>query len=443
MTSLSDRGTRQAWLLALIAFVGYLPSLAGVFQFDDYNVIVNYPTVHAWSTLFERLGGGVRPLLKASYTLNWTLGPGELGFHLVNIALHALNAALLYLIGRELCVRWFGETEAARCRGAVIVATLVFALHPLATEAVTYISGRSSSMMASFYLGALLVYLRGGHWLVSGSLFILAAATRETAVTLPAALLLVELCGRERPHWRAILRRQGAHWTLLAAGGLVILFERHYFELISYGFTRRGLADNLLTQLDAVSYLIAGLLGLRGANIDPALPATSAWNATLAVQAALFAALAAMGLANLRSRPWIGFGLLWFFVQLAPTNSIVPRLDVANDRQLYLAAWGLVFALAVQTVRLELPRRLVRAAAAMLVGVLALASVARQLDYRSEIALWEADLARAPWNARAHNNLGYAYYLAGRKDEAWREFRAALLCDPGYLKARANLLLLD
>ena len=298
-------------------------------------------------------------------------------------------------------------------------------------------------MMASFYLGALLVYLRGGHWRYSALLFACAAATRETAVTLPAVLLLVELCSRERPDWRAILRRQWAHWTLLAAGGLVILLDRHYFELISYGFTRRGLADNLLTQLDAVSYLVVGLLGLRGADIDPALPATSAWSAMLAVQEALFAALAAMGLANLRARPWIAFGLLWFFVQLAPTNSIVPRLDVANDRQLYLAAWGLVFALAVQTVRLAPPRRLARAAAAMLLGVLALASVARQLDYRSEIALWEADLARAPWNARAHNNLGYAYYLAGRKDEAWREFRAALLFDPGYSKARANLLLLD
>jgi Flp pilus assembly protein TadD len=70
-------------------------------------------------------------------------------------------------------------------------------------------------------------------------------------------------------------------------------------------------------------------------------------------------------------------------------------------------------------------------------------SVARQLDYRSEISLWEASVRVAPWNARARNNLGYAYYEAGRKDEARREMRTALLLDPGNAKARANLVLLN
>jgi Flp pilus assembly protein TadD len=69
-------------------------------------------------------------------------------------------------------------------------------------------------------------------------------------------------------------------------------------------------------------------------------------------------------------------------------------------------------------------------------------NVSRQLDYRDEVTLWEAAVREAPWNARAHNNLGYAYYQAGRKDEAWREFETALLFDPQYDKARANRLLL-
>ena len=63
-----------ALAVAAVAALAYLPSLWGVFHFDDYNVIVNYPTVHSWEALFERAGGGVRPLLKASYTFNWTLG---------------------------------------------------------------------------------------------------------------------------------------------------------------------------------------------------------------------------------------------------------------------------------------------------------------------------------------------------------------------------------
>jgi Flp pilus assembly protein TadD len=67
----------------------------------------------------------------------------------------------------------------------------------------------------------------------------------------------------------------------------------------------------------------------------------------------------------------------------------------------------------------------------------------RQLDYRDEITLWEATVRDAPWNARAHANLGYAYYLAGRKTEGRSEMQTALAFDPRHMKARANLQLLD
>ena len=130
---------RFALLLAGVAVLAYLPSLAGPFHFDDYNVIVHYPTVHSWSSLLERAGGGVRAVLTASYTLNWTIDSGPLGFHALNIALHALNAVLLFSVGRRL----FPDKGDA----PALMAALLFALHPMQTEAVTYISGRSSSLM--------------------------------------------------------------------------------------------------------------------------------------------------------------------------------------------------------------------------------------------------------------------------------------------------------
>jgi tetratricopeptide (TPR) repeat protein len=418
-------------LLAGVAVLAYLPSLGGVFQFDDYNVIVNSPQVHSWQALADGLGSGVRPVLKASYAFNWTLGLGLLGFHLVNIAVHALNVVLVYQLGRKMTPH----------HGAALAAALLFALHPVQVEAVTYVSGRSSSLMASFYLAALLVYLRGGHWAVSSFLFVLAAATKETALTLPAALLLCELA--RSTGWKEIVRRQAAHWSLLVAGLAFVLLNERYFELVAFGFTRRDVADNLLTQVGAVSYLAGRLIGLHGAAIDPALPVLTQWSGALALQAVLLGALLALGVANLRARPWIAFGVLWFFLQLAPTNSIVPRLDVANDRQLYLASWGLFFAISVQVAQLRLPHRLAIGTAGALLLVFAAASVSRQLDYRSEIALWEADVRTVPWNARAHNNLGYAYQQVGCLDAARRAYQAALTVDPSHSKARFNLLLLD
>ena len=414
---------QRALLLAGIAVLAYLPSLAGPFHFDDYNVIVQYPTVHSWSSLLERAGGGVRAVLKASYTLNWTLDAGPLGFHAVNIALHALNAVLLFFIGRRL----LPDDKPA------LIAALLFALHPMQTEAVTYISGRSSSLMAAFYLGSMLVYLRGGHWAPSALLFVLALATRETAVTLPAALLLIELC-RGTP-WATVARRQWSHWSLLVAGAAVVLMNQRYFDLLAYGFGERGLGDNLLTQVGGISYLVWHLVSLQHLNIDPALPALTEWTPGLAFQAVLLCALVGLGLASVRQRPWLAFGILWFFLQLAPTNSIVPRLDVANDRQVYLACWGLFFALAAQ---IDWPRTAVIG----LCALFAAASLARQLDYRDEITLWEAAVRSSPWNSRAHNNLGYAYYVAGRKAEAKRSFQTALLLDPAARKARLNLVLL-
>ncbi|HXI37240.1 MAG TPA: hypothetical protein VNH80_10030, partial [Burkholderiales bacterium] len=321
-----------AILVAALAALAHLPSLAGVFHFDDYNVIVHYDTVHSWQAFFERWGDGVRPLLKASYTFNWLYG----GFALFNIACHAVNAALLFFIGERL----FGDRRAA------LIAALLFALHPAATEAVTYISGRSSSLMAVFYLGAMLAYLRGAHWWISALLFVLAVATRETAVTLPAALLLCELC--RGTTWSEILRRQWSHWALLVAGALFVLLNQRYFDLVAYGFGERSLADNLLTQVGGVSYLILRLVILYGYNIDPALSALTEWTPGLVFQAVLLLSLFTVGVVNFRARPWVAFGVLWFFLQLAPTNSIVPRLDVANDRQLYLASWGLFLALCIQ-----------------------------------------------------------------------------------------------
>ena len=257
-------------------------------------------------------------------------------------------------------------------------------------------------------------------------------------MTLPAALLLVELVRPGRASWRLQL----PHWLVLAAGGLVILLVPRYFDLVAYGFSQRGPIDNLLTQVGGISYLLARLVTLQGYNIDPGLAAFEGFTSVFFAQAVLILGLLALGLSNLRTRPWLGFGILWFFLQLAPTNSIVPRLDVANDRQLYLACWGLFLGFSIQ-ISLLVPRRVFIPLTAAAAIAFTAASIARQLDYRDEITLWEASVRENPANPRARNNLGYAYYLAGRKSEARTEIELAARLDPVYQKPRANLLLLD
>jgi tetratricopeptide (TPR) repeat protein len=281
----------------------------------------------------------------------------------------------------------------------------------------------------------MLAYLRAAPAWASLALFAAACATKETALTLPAALLLCEAASGRPVDWRAVARRQWMHWALGAALLALALLHGRYARFIDVAFSQRSIADNLLSQAQGVGYLVLRILVPYRLNIDPALPALSAWDGALALQAAGLAALLAIGLISLRARPWLGFGLCWFFLQLLPTNSVVPRIDIANERQLYLALWGLALALAIR-----LPARAAKAAAIVLALVLVPLGISRQLEYRTEIALWGASVRAAPWNARAYNNLGYARELDGDLDGAVGAYRQALAFDPANETARYNLV---
>jgi tetratricopeptide (TPR) repeat protein len=435
--------------------VAYANAFGGDFQFDDYNVIVGNPAVHSLSAWFADLRG-IRPLLKLTYAVNWISGLGLFGFHLFNVAFHAANGVMVYLL-----LRRFGGASA---RGGeprpyevpALFAALLFALHPVQTEAVTYVSGRSMSLMAFFYLGSLLAYVRGREsaskaWLyvVSPVLFVLALLTKETAVTLPVAILLWEAAGRDDRgnRVRSIFRAQAVHWGILFAALVSLVLHPGYARFLSSNLGIRNLGDNLLIQIDGISYLLYQLVRPSRLNIDPTFAEVAGWTWGLAGEALVLGSLLAAGIASLRRRPWLGFGVLWFFLHLLPTNSIIPRLDAANERHLYVAGIGLFFAAAVQlrewSLRLAADRRIVRAGAAVLLVVLGLITVSRNHDYRSEIALWESSVRADPRNARAFNNLGHAYALAGESEKAGSAYREALRLNPGYDLARRNLAILE
>jgi len=428
-------------LLAGIVAVVYLNSFRGAFQYDDYNVIVDNAGVHTWGAFLAGLPRGIRPLLKFTYTLNWTSGLGLFGFHLVNVVLHAANAVMLFLLASRI-----GGPSVSRF--AALLPALLFAVHPVQTEAVTYISGRSVSLMAFFYLGSLLAYLRGRErgsrlllYLASPVLFLLAVASKEVALPLPFALVLCEDVRRERNGWKEALRSQAVHWGLLAALAVFLFAHAGYARLIEACFDIRGAAANLLTQVHGIGYLLSRLAMPWAMNIDPDLPVFSPGSAVPLPEALLLAALLAAGIVGMKYRSMAGFGILWFFLHLLPTNSFIPRLDVANDRQLYLASWGLFLAVAAgaDLLRGKWGARRVTAVAIVLVLALGVLTASRNMVYRSEVDLWEDTARKSPVKARAWNNLGYAYQQAGRFRDAEAAYLRALRIDPGYALARGNL----
>ena len=449
------RGTSvgvPAWLLAATA-LAYLNSLTAAFQFDDYNIIVDNPNVHSLAVWWQQVFT-LRPLLKLGYALNWSSGFGAFGFHGVNLLLHLANVALLWRLSAHFPrpANWNLE----QVHHARLLLLLLFALHPIQTEAVTYVSGRSMSQMALFALAGLLCWLEADSharpilWRGAALLcFTAALLSKEVALVVP--LLLPLFSGRNA--------RRDALWLagFLVAAMLLLFLAFGYQHLLTEP-PARGLGTNLASELNALFYLLGQLLHPLALNIDPDLPELHGFSLLLGLQLALLAATLILAWLQRRQRPWLSFGIAWFVLLLLPTHSLIPRLDLASERHLYLAGIGIYWIVATAIAGLfpaARPLRLLRLASGPPTvrargGVLLALTVAgmgftaaRNADYRDEISLWQATVAQSPGKARVWNNLGYAHKLAGHDQEARSAFLEALRRDPGYYRARANLRELD
>jgi tetratricopeptide (TPR) repeat protein len=331
-------------------------------------------------------------------------------------------------------------------RHVPLLTALLFAVHPINTEAVSYISGRSASLMTLFYLAALLSFVIGRTqhkqlyvYAITPLLFVLALAVKETAVTLPFALLLWEAsCGGR---WRFEFKPQWTSWLVLIFAAVFFLFSDSYLAQMERSAQLNGLQGNLATQLSGFVYLLQQFALPLWLNIDPDLLLLHDL-ADAIFPLSIILALFGLMIACWRRRPWISFALGWAMLHLIPLYILLPRIDIANERQLYLAAWPLLLALAIELTFLLEGWKWRLVTAGLLITCITL-TVSRNQVYQNEVTLWEDTVAKSPNKARAHNNLGYAYLLAQRKQEARRELSVALQLDPQLYQAQYNLRRLD
>jgi tetratricopeptide (TPR) repeat protein len=433
-----------AALIALTALV-YLNGLFGPFQFDDHGGVATDRAAQGWAAWSDTFANRIRPLLKASYVathqLGEALGHATLGHHLGNLLIHLGVVALAWRLALVLATS-FGLTPDVAKRAA-LGSALVVALHPLATEAVTYITGRSVALGTLFALAAALAQMQGKRALALAA-FVAALLARETLLVLPALLLLLEW-GRgdseqppfSLPRLRLALWRTAGLWALTAIAVAAILAHRRYgpllelSALISQG--RLGSPSLLLV----LEYFATRFTLLAPLSIDPAVQPEHLGAAHRAI-ASCVAAMALFIAWRVRSsRPWWLLAMGWIVLTLVPMYLVPIRHDGVAERHFYPALWGAGFALSCE-LALRVERRYAMVAACAAALLFSAATALRNADYSSEVALWEATVRAAQSGPRANNNLGVAYLAERRWDAAQAAFERALALDPGYAKAREN-----
>ncbi len=444
---MTERPAPYVWLVVAAVAAAYANALGASFQFDDWNVVVRDARVQSLAAWWHSMPG-IRPLLKLSYAANHASGTDLFGFHAVNVVIHAANSVLVLALLARLARRDGLSPDSSRL--AALTGALIFALHPVQTEAVTYVSGRSSSLSALFALGSVLAAIdgleKGRRALLFGlspALFACALGVKEIAVAVPAAILLWCATDCRTPlRLGAAVRAVSGHLAVLALVGGLVAVSPTYRSLAARSLELRAPVENLLVQVNGVSYLAGQLVRFDRLNADPMVAGAVAWSPIFALKLVAVLSVLALGMMTLRTRPALAFGILWFVVWLLPTNSLIARLDVANDRQVYLALAGPAWLVGRWVAAIPVRRHVVIpvvTAAACLLGVV---TVDRNRLYADEVRFWEDVVRKTPGNARALNNLGYAYALACRTEDADAAFVLAIDLDPADLKGVANLTLL-
>ncbi len=463
------RGTHDAavdplWFvagtIAIGALVAYHRTFGNPFVFDDLRSIQENATIRDLSGgIFHPPGPRAvtnRPIVNASFALNYAIGGLDVvSFHVLNLLIHLAAALLLFGIVRRTLelpsLRARFAAEGAWIAGAI---ALLWLVHPLAGESVTYVVQRTESLMGMFYFLALYGAIRGATgdrpaaWNMASLVALgLGLGCKEPMITAPLVVLAYDRCFLAPSFGEALRRRAPFYGAIVALVVLVAATTRisNAFRGLLFGHLGGGRAADfggyLLTQCEAVVHYLRLSFwpsSIAGDYDDWPIKRSigEAWPSLLAVLALLGATAWA---AWHRSRlAFLGF---FFFVTLGPTSLYPLRNEVVADRRMYLPLAALV-AIVVLGGRALLerllpgeesrPRRHGIAAALTLAIALGLAgrTALRSLDFASGEDFWRRVVTVRPRARRGRINLGYYTLWAGKMDESLGHFRTAIGNDP-------------
>ncbi len=456
--------SRKVWaaagLLVVAVSAAYANSFHGPFIFDDDPSIVENKSIrHLGSPRVlaappDAVTTTGRPVVNLSLAVNYAIGELNVeGYHAVNLAIHVLAALALFgLMRRTLLLPALSARFGTASTGLALAVTLLWALHPLQTESVTYIVQRAEALVGLFYLLTLYCVLRGATaargtaWYAAGvGACALGMASKEVMVSAPLVALLYDgifIAGS----FKKGLRRRWRLWVALSATW-ALLALLVYASLGRGGSAGFGIGMTVWqyarTQFGCIIHYLRLTFWPSPLVLDYGndIVSAAAEIVPYAVGVLLLVGATAVALAL---RPKLGFLGVWFFAILAPTSSIVPlagQTEAEHRMYLPLLAVVVLVVLAAYQAALRLGPRSRRTAVALIpvgAAALGLGTYRRNEEYQSKLAIWDSTVLNCSLNHRAYNNRGNAYLAMGQYDAAIRDYDKSIKLKPWYANAYDN-----
>jgi hypothetical protein len=447
--SLDRRAAGACAAIVLLSGLVYLNALHNPFVYDDYHTVVGNSSIANplnWRAIL--LHDVARPVVNTSYALDRALwGAGPFGFHLTNVALHMVNVALLFAFAFELA-----GTNALLVAGS---AAVLFGVHPMMSEAVGYISGRSEVLCATWFLvavwcGRRWFYRRGAVWAaLTVAFWGGAVATKEIGAMFPFVLLV---CDRLDGQSSAADKREHllrVHLPLLAVAGLLGLVRIVLFARVEYPGQVVFHGSYLLVALDVLRQYVWLLAVPMGQTIFHEVHAAHSVFEPRALAAVAFL-VAAIGISwrIRRTEPLASLGIAWFLLLLVPSTILIvfDRGEPMAEHWAYLAGAGLFLAAGAGIGRLHsgllrstrTMRQLAAVGGVAVVLSLGVDTMVRNAVWGSPVGLWRESVDLAPTHYRPRLLLGEALHDEGSRALAMEQFRMAIALRPaepfGYVK---------
>ena len=465
-SSLALQGLAAMLILGIII---YANSFQSTFHLDDMNNIRDNPSIRNLADI-KGMWQFSKTRVMALYSFAWNYHYGQLnvwGYHLVNLIIHLINGILVYwlsflILSTPVLKDKFIPKDKTILSLAV---ALLFVSHPLATQSVTYIVQRMTSMSAMFYFLGLILYLLSrftGKGKASktrlligcGISVLLAILTKENAFTFPFAIVLIEICFMQtRPNAISFKDRR----VLLIGAALIVLIVLGFYNYSAYllrpEYMDQSPADKnltsmhyLLTQFSVILKYIQLLFvpvnqvfdynyQLVTSFLDP-----RAWICFI-----VLLGLIGLAIASFKNHRIISFGIFWFFLTIAIESSIIPLNDLIFEHRTYLPSFGffLLLVYVIYWLTWKDRKTIGLSILAVIMVCNSVLTIMRNNVWKDEVTLSTDSIKKSPGKARPYNNRGDALVDQKKLEEAYNDFNEAIALNPSYAMAyynRGNLL---